>query len=142
MPTIDPVGAFTKLFRAQILLVPEVVTCIGTAKLFNAIAEAGTKGTYAVYQVIPLQDSTGQARSSILTRLLCDLKFISKLPVDPNIAAAVYAVKEHFRASNTFDADGYRISIRHERPIEIAEVGASADDRRIHRGGTFHAWIS
>jgi hypothetical protein len=147
---MDELAAFEKFWLAQLLTITGVTALIGTgdsARMYNSIAPAGTDFPYGIYQVIPLGDNTGQARSSIQTRLLVDSKFLSTLPDPDALHSAVAAQKEYFRVANQtsfsviYGADSFRISVRHERPISYIEHGATADQQILHRGGTFAVWM-
>lgn len=138
---MDEVSLFEKFFRTELLEVPELVECIAD-RLSNSVAPAGLPFPRAVYTIVPLNDTTGQARTSIQTRLLADLKIISTFPLPETVGPAVQAVKEHFRSSFTYDYDNLRISVRHERPISFIEPGAAADEKLLNRGGTFRVWIT
>lgn len=137
----EEISSFSKFFRAELLGISDVSSYVGT-NLFNTYAPARTVFPYGIFKIVPLGDVTGQARTSIMTRLLVDLKFVTGLPVDPKIYDAVKSAKEHFRESLTFDADGFRISIRHDRPIEIPEFGATPDERLMNIGSTYAVWIT
>ena len=138
---MDELRVLEKFFRTQLGTVSELATCVGT-KIYNSFALPKTPFPYDIFTLIPLNDRTGQARTSIQSRFLVDNKILSTFPVDANVSAALAAVKEHFRNSLTFDADGFRISVRHERPIFYVEKGAIADQRILHQGSTFAVWMS
>ncbi len=138
---MDPITIFEKFFRSEALTVPELVVCAGN-KLHNTVVPAKVAFPYAVFQVIPLVGKSGQARTTVQTRLLVDLKIVTKFPVPETVAPAVAAIDEHFQNSLTFDYDGWRISVRNEMPINFPERGKIADETLIHRGVTFKAWMS
>lgn len=138
---MDELSILEKLFRDELLKVPKFVDCVDD-RAFNSIAPATMAYPYAVFTVVPLDDKTGQARTSIQTRALIDLKFVTPSPLPDSVKEAVAAVKEHFRSSLTYDSQGFRISIRHERPISFTERGASDDDIVLNRGWRFRAYIS
>ncbi len=137
----DEITIFEKFFLLEVLDIPEIITCVGN-RLSNSVAGAKVAFPRAVFNVVPLNDKTGQARSGIQTRGLVDFKLLSTLPLPATFGPAVAAVKEHFRESNTYDFDQYRISVRHERPISFIETGATADEKILNRGGTFRWWMS
>lgn len=137
----DEIAIFEKFFRTETLEVPELVECV-QQHLYNSLAPATVAYPHAVFTVVPLNDNTGQARTSIQTRLLVDLKILSILPMPPTISPAVAAVKEHYRGSFTYDFEGYRISVRHERPIAYSEPGSTPDEKIFNRGATFRVWMS
>lgn len=136
----DEVTIFETFFRAELLTVSELVTCVED-RVFNSIAPPGSTYPYAIFQVVPLNDNTGQARTSIQTRLFVDHKILSTFPLPDTVGDAVAGVKEHFRSSFSCDSGGCRISVRHERPISYIEQGLTADQRILHRGGTFAVWM-
>jgi|GEM_PF-6042077 len=139
---MDEISIFEEMFRTELLSVVELVECVGEG-VFNSLAPPKAPLPYAVFTVVPLEDNTGQARTSIQTRLLVDFKIITPFPVPPTVAPAVAAVKEHFRTSRTFDAaDSYRVSIRHERPLSFVETGSVPGEKLLNRGGTYRAWMS
>ena len=120
---------------------PAVVDCVDR-RLYNSVAAQGASFPFAVYQVIPLEDNYGQARTSIESVFLIDFKIYSRLPLPFQVDEAVAAAKEHFRASETFQTDNFRISIRHDRLISLAQKGAKVDERIIVRGSSYRAWVS
>lgn len=137
----DEVTIFERFFKAEILGIAAVVTCV-VDREFNSIAPPKAVLPYGLFKVIPLDDNTGQARTSIQSRFLIDQKFISAFPLPATIAPAVAAIKEHFRSAQTFNFEGYRISVWHVRPISFIESGATADERLLNRGGTYQATMS
>ena len=137
----DEITIFERFFRAELLTVSELSTCI-SGRLSNTVGTSKAVFPRAIFNVVPLDDKTGQARTHIQTRLLVDFKIFATLPLPATIGPAVMAVKEHFRESRTFDFEGHRISVRHERPIAFVEKGATADEKIITRGGTYRAWVS
>ncbi len=136
----EEISTFQKFFRDAVLAVDEVESLIAD-KLFNTFVPPGTPFPYGVFKIVPLGDGVGQARQSYQKNLLVDLKFVSSLPVPAGVPAARKAVEEYFRTSLSFVTDGYRISIRHDRPIEIPEIGRTPDERLLHIGSTYRAWI-
>ena len=138
---MDEISIFEQLFRTEALEVPELVQCVGQ-HLYNSSAPADVPYPHGVFTVIPLEDNTGQARTSIQTRLLADFKIVTTLPLPETVGPAIAAVKEHFRTSLTYDLQGYRISIRHDRPISYMEPGSNADEKILHRGSTYRVWMS
>lgn len=138
---MDEMTAFEKFLRTELLAVPEIVDCIAS-RVFNLLAPSKAVLPYCIFQLVPLQDRTGQARTPIQTRCEVDVKILTGFPVPASVTTAIAAVKEHFRGSNTFDSNGYRISVRHERPISYIETGATAEERILHRGGSFRVWMS
>jgi hypothetical protein len=130
------ISVFNGFFKTAVLGISAVSTCVGT-KLSNSVAPAGPAFPYATWKIVPLADRTGQARTSIITRFLVDLKFMDSLPVASNIPAAIAAVDEYFRSSRTFDSGGYRISVRRQSPIDSTEVGSTADEHIIVLGSTY-----
>lgn len=137
----DEITIFEKFFRAQLLTVGGIVAAVGP-RVFNSSAPPRQPFPFLIFTVIPLDDAKGQARSSIQTRLLCDVKIVSSLPLPASVGAAVGALKERFRTAQTFSFESHRISVWHRRPISFSEPGASVDERLINRGGTFQATIS
>jgi hypothetical protein len=140
---MDEITALDTFFNTQLGTVAALTSCVSTRR-HNGIAVPKTPFPYALYTVIPLNDKTGQARTSIQTRCLVDFKILCSLsiPLPATLDAAVAGVKEHFRSSRTFDSNGYRISVRHERPIFYIEKGAAADQNILHQGGTYRCWMS
>lgn len=137
----DELSVFEECFRGELLEVPELVEYVGNGVL-NMVAGPKAVLPYAIFTVIPLEDNTGQARTSIQTRLLVDLKFVDAVPPSDRMGPAIAAVKEHFRKSLTYYHEGYAISIRHDRPISMIERGRTADERLLNRGCSFRVWMS
>lgn len=127
--------------RSQLRSLPELVEAVGD-RIFNSVAGQSAVFPFLIFTVIPLQDSFGQARTSIQTRLLVDIKITSRLPLQSAVNTAVAALKEHFRQTTGAVMNGTAISIRHERPISRTEPGAAADEKLLSRGGTFRVWLS
>lgn len=146
---MSDIAVLESFFRDSVIVLEDVIACIvaeteeeepaAPARSFNSIAPGKTAFPYHIYQVIPLQDKFGQAKTSILSRFYIDSKFLTTFPVSDTIDPAIDAIKEYFRTSDSFDSDGYRISIRHDRPLSYIERGATADERILHRGSTFYA---
>ena len=136
----EELATFEKFFRSQVTGLAAVTTCVGD-RFSNMYAAPKAMMPYAVFQVGPLEDLVGQARQTVMTRLLVDLKFVSGIPVPDTVFAAVKAVREHFRTSLSFEFEGYRISVRHERPINIPETGAVPGEQLVNRGGSYLVWM-
>lgn len=135
----EAVSTFQKFFREQVLARPAVQTC-SSNKLYNTFA-TGVEMPYAIFKVIPLKDGVGQARQSYQKNFLVDLKWVTGLPVPATIYEAKQAVEDYFRTSLSFVYEGFRISIRHDRPIEMPEFGASAAEQLLHIGDTYRVWV-
>ena len=135
------IAELERLFRDEALEIPALVECCNR-RVYNSLAPAETPFPYAVFQVVPLDDDFGQARASIQSNFLIDFKIYARLPLPAVADEAVACLKEHFRSSETFQTDGYRISIRHERAINLLQPGARPDERIVCRGSTYRAWVS
>lgn len=133
---MDAISAFNTFFGPAVLGISAVASSIGT-KLSNSVAPAKPAFPYGTWKVVPLADRTGQARTSIITRFMVDLKFMDTLPVTSTFPAAIEAVDEYFRASRTFDSNGYRISVRRLSPLDSTEIGATEDEKIVVRGSTY-----
>lgn len=140
--SMSEIAELEQLFREEILEVPSAIACF-EARLFNSFASPGAEFPFAVFQVIPLDDNFGQARTSIQSVFLIDLKIYSRIPLSPDVDPAVAAVKEKFRSRiGSFETDNFRISIRHQRPISLLQPGARPDEKLMMRGSTYKAWVS
>jgi hypothetical protein len=139
---MSDVSVLEKFFKAQIAGVAEATACFG-AKLSNTFPQATANFPRATFQVIPLDDTFGQARTSIQSKFLIDFKIYSKMPLPETVDAAIDAVKEHFRtAEKSFYYQSYAISIRHERPISQPAKGLKPDEQIIMRGSTYRVWMA
>lgn len=138
---MDEISAFENFFRGQLLGAPDLVALVG-ARCYNSTAPAGALFPFCIFTVVPLDDFKGQARTSIFTRLLVDVKIVSSLPLPDGVSAAVGELKEYFRRAQTFEFEDFRISVWHKRPIAYSERGASASEQIVNRGGTFMATMS
>lgn len=138
---MDDVSIIEKFFKTKLLGISEVPASVG-AKIFHGTAEKRAKLPYLIFNIVPLADSFGQARTTIQTRLFVDVKFVSQGNIPTASRTAVEAVKEFFRTSKTFDFENRRISVRHERPIVFLEQGSNADEKIYHRGSTYKVWMS
>lgn len=138
----DPVLTFAAFFRARLLSVPELAAVVGT-RIYNSSAPAKARLPFAVFTVVPLDDNFGQARASIQSRLLCDFKIESRLPLDPDIAPANEAVRQVFRSARTAaDFEDFRISVWNRRPISRLNPGAVNEEKIYSSGTTFQATMS
>jgi len=147
---MTPVAAFETFFRNQLLGIAEVraFACPTDRieKIYNMVVPPGTVVPYIVLNVIPLLDLKGQAKLTVMTRLEVDLKLVTDFPVPETLDPAIAAVNEHFETAHAFETSfsggpDYRISVRHKRAINFIEQAASADQRLLHRGGTYDALI-
>ena len=127
--------------KKQLLSLPEVVECVSD-RIFNSVAGQKSPFPRIVFTVIPLEDKTGQARTSIQTNLLVDIKITSRLPLDAKVEIAREAIREHFRLLRNQTENDTVISIRHERPISLIEPGTVANEKLITRGGSFRVWLT
>jgi hypothetical protein len=130
-----------KFVRAQQLTIADVTTLVAT-RIYNAAP--GRRGTYpcSVFMAIPLKDSKGQAGATIMSRFKVDMKIVTKgAPTDAS-EAAVAALFEHFKDLRAVVFGGYRISMRHDLPINLRDGGAEAEEFFYRRGGTFEAWLA
>lgn len=132
----EPISTFQKFFRVQLLALDDVLAYSSASNIFNRIVADGTKVPYTVFMIVPLNDSVGQAKQSSQKNFLVDLKFVTGLPVPAELYPAKQAVEDHFRTSDAFTYENFRISIRHERPIEFDEI-AVGGERWLHIGSTY-----
>lgn len=135
------ITGFEIWLKNQLVSLPEVVECVG-GRIYNSVAGQTSAFPRLVFKVIPLEDNTGQARTSIQTRALVDIKITSKLPLPETVNTAVSALKEYFRTINNEQENDLLISIRHERPISIMEPGTVTDEKLLTRGGSFRVWLT
>lgn len=111
-------------------------------RYFASFAAPKAALPYAITNVVPLDDKVGQARQSSMTCLLVDLKFVTSLPPSDAVYAAIKAVKDDFETSLSMEFEGYRFSVRHERPIYMPEIGATADEKLLNLGSTYRVWMT
>lgn len=138
----EEIATFQKYFHQTVIGVAAVVTCVGAKGLFNTFAAPKKSLPYGVHQVVPLEDAFGQAHQSSMTRLLVDLKFVSSLPPPATIPAAIKAVRDYFETALSAEFEGYRISVRHERPIFIPEYGATPGEQLLNMGSSYRVWMT
>lgn len=131
-----------KWIVSELAAVPEVAAAVG-ARVFNSVAGRDAIYPVLIFQLIPLQDSLGQAQTPFQTRFLIDLKVISRgAPADAS-EAAVSAIKEHFKSRSRQLTDNFILSMRHDRPVNFTSNGTGNDDNiYFTRGGTFKIWMS
>ncbi len=138
---MSEIAAFEKFLVAELKNIGAVATCVG-GKIYNSVAPPSAKFPFLIFTVIPLDDRSGQAGFSIQTRLLCDIKIVSDLPLPASVDAAVAAIKTKFGNPETFTSGSFRIAVRHGKPISFAGKGATPSEQVMNRGGTYRIWIS
>lgn len=137
----DEIAAFERFLRDSLIKLSEVTECVGT-KIYNSIAKQGKDKPYLIYNVIPLDDTTGQGGLSIQTRLYCDIQIYAGFPHPPAVDTAVAAIKDFFSTTQNNTYGGWCIAVRRYRPISRTASGATANENIVVRGGTYKAWIS
>ncbi|CAN5508834.1 hypothetical protein BH10ACI2_BH10ACI2_04320 [soil metagenome] len=137
----EALSIFKKYFRASLLAVPEVQACVSD-RVFNIYVPDKAVMPYAVFQIVPLQDIVGQGRQSSGKNFLVNLKFLTGLPVPDTIYPAIENAEIYFRMAPAIFYEDYSISIRHDRPIEYPEPGATPGEKLLNLGSTYRVWMT
>lgn len=135
------IATLEAFLKTELSNISAVVTCVST-RIYNGVAAQDSVFPKLVYTIVPLQDNFGQARTPIQTNCLIDIQIITKIPVPANVDPAVEAIKTKFGSPATFSSGGFRIAIRHDRPISRKSQGVTVGEYLKYVGGTYRAWVS
>jgi hypothetical protein len=137
----DHLTELEKWFLAEIKTISQITACCEN-RIANSFAGAKMIAPYFVFQAIPLQNTSGQAGTTIMSNFLLDAKFVTRRPSE--VTDAISEMNMHFTDINNraWQTESVRISIVPQRPISIPQKGASADEIVFHRGTSFRVYVT
>lgn len=138
-----PIAALEKYLKQELTNISAVTTAVST-RVNNSVAPQNiiNTGPHLIFTITPLDDNFGQKRTTLQSNFLVDIIFISKLPLHENIDPAIEAIHTHFDEVSAATFSGYRVSLRHQKPISQTRPGATEGEYLLYRGGTYRAFLT